>query len=189
MRAVDVAVVGAGVHGAAAAFHLARQGATALVVERGTPASGPTGLSSAVCRSYYTDPFLARMARDSIRMMEGFEELTGRPSGFRRTGAMFLHPEEDLDQVRASAGVLNELGIPVDVLDPAEIARRFPAFALDGIAVGAWEREAGYADPVAVTEGLIDGAKRDGAVVRSRTPGHRAGEPFRRRRDPDPGRR
>ena len=39
----DVIVIGAGVHGASTAFHLAERGAKTLVLERSAAASGATG--------------------------------------------------------------------------------------------------------------------------------------------------
>jgi glycine/D-amino acid oxidase-like deaminating enzyme len=162
----DVAIVGAGVHGASAAFHLANEGARTVVVERGRPAGGPTGRSSAVCRAYYTNPFLAGVARDSIRMMASFREVTGGDSGYRNTGALFLHPAEDEAQVRVAVGRLNELEIPTELLSPQAIADRFPEFDLSGVAIGAWEDDAGYADPAGTTLGLFDAAVRGGADAR-----------------------
>jgi sarcosine oxidase, subunit beta len=164
----DVGVIGAGIHGASAAFHLAGRGLRVVVFERGAPAGGPTGRSSAICRAYYTNAFLAGCARDSIDMFRRFPELTGEESGFRHTGLLFLHPPEDAARVEENARQLNELGVEVDVLDTEEIARRHPSFDLDGIAVGAWERNAGYADPALATGGLFKRALELGA-------GHRLG--------------
>jgi sarcosine oxidase, subunit beta len=162
----DVGIVGAGVHGASAAYHLSSRGVRAVIVERGTPASGPTGRSSAICRAYYTNPFLAEVARDSIRMFERFEELTGVDAGFRRTGLVFLHPPEDEDSVRGSVDRLNEIGVSTELLDPAALASRLPGFDLVGIGVGAFERDAGYADPHATTDGLFRRAMELGAEAR-----------------------
>ena len=171
MSGYDVGIVGAGVHGAAAAFHLASRGARTVVFDKGSPAGGPTGRSSAVCRSYYTNEFLAKAARDSIRMMADFEKLTnGGDSGFRRLGALFLHPPEDLSQVQEAAERLNDWGVRTEVWDPAEIAARFPAFDLDGIGVGAWDADAGYADPAGTTVGLLNRAVELGAEARLRKP-------------------
>lgn len=166
METFDVGIVGAGVHGASAAFHLASRGVRTVVFERWTPAAGPTGRSSAVCRAYYTNPFLARAARDSIEMLHRFEELTGVDAGFRRTGLLYLHPPEDAEDVRASAARLNELGIVVELFDPDGLAGAYPAFDLDGVGVGAFERDAGYSDPHAVTEGLFRRAVELGAEGR-----------------------
>ena len=57
---VDVGIVGAGVHGASAAFHLASRGARATIFETGSPAGGPTGRSSGVCRAYYASILIWR---------------------------------------------------------------------------------------------------------------------------------
>ena len=100
MNSYDVAVIGAGVHGASVAFHLANRGVRTVVIERTSPAGGPTGRSSAIVRAYYTNAFLAAVARDSIAMFRDFEQHTGRDSGFRETGLLVLHPPEDEAAVR-----------------------------------------------------------------------------------------
>ena len=160
----DVGVIGAGIHGSSAAFHLASRGLRVAIFEREGPASGPTGRSSAICRAYYTNPFLARCARDSIEMFKRFPEAAGGGNAdFRHTGLLFLHPPEDVDRVRESAGRLRELDIEVDMLEPNEIAARFSVFDLAGIGIAAWERNAGYADPAGATAGLFRGAVGRGA--------------------------
>ena len=169
--AFDVGVIGAGIHGSSAAFHLASRGLKVAIFEREGPAAGPTGRSSAICRAYYTNPFLARCARDSIEMFKRYPEVTGGgDADFRHTGLLFMHPPEDGDRVRRSAEQLAELDIEVDVLEPYEITDRFPMFDLEGIGIAAWERNAGYADPAGATMGLFKGALARGAVARV---GHR----------------
>ena len=163
MTAYDVAVIGAGVHGSSAAFHLANRGVRTAVIERNSPAGGPTGRSSAICRAYYTNAFLASVARDSIAMFRDFEQHTGRDSGFRETGLLVLHPPEDEGTVREVVPRLNEQGIPTDLLEPQEVAGGWPDFDLDGIAVAAFERDAGHADPVLTTQGLFERARELGA--------------------------
>ncbi len=166
METFDVGVVGAGVHGASAAFHLASRGMSVVIFERWTPAGGPTGRSSAVCRAYYTNTFLAAAARDSIEMMANFREITGVDAGFRKTGMLFLHPPEDVNDVEASAERLNQLGIATSLFDPGRFVQTYPSFDGDGIGVAALERDAGYADPHATTEGLFRRAVELGAVGR-----------------------
>jgi glycine/D-amino acid oxidase-like deaminating enzyme len=166
MRSFDVAVVGAGVHGASVAFHLAGRGVHVAVVEKDAPAAGPTGRSSAICRAYYTNPFLAEVARESIAMFRDFAEHTGRDAAFRETGLLVLHPPEDEAQVREVVPRLNGQGIPTDLLTPEEISTEWPAFDLEGIAIGAHERDAGHADPVLTTQGLFDRARELGMIPR-----------------------
>ena len=165
----DVGIVGGGIHGAAAAYHLAGRGVSVALFERGTPGSGPTGRSSAVCRAYYTNEFLARAARDSIAMFERYEELTGVDAGFRRTGFRYLHPPEDREAMGEAVSRLNGLGITTDLWESDEIAAQLPGFDLTGVGVAAFEHGAGHADPHAATEGLARKAAADGATIRAAT--------------------
>lgn len=169
MNAFDVAVIGAGIHGASVAFHLASRGVSTVVIERTAPAGGPTGRSSAICRAYYTNAFLAAVARDSIAMFRDFEKHTGRDAGFRETGLLVLHPPEDEPTVREVVPRLNEQGISTELLTPDEVRAAWPAFDLEGIAVAAFERDAGHADPVLSTQGLLERARELGAQSRMQT--------------------
>ena len=166
MTTFEVAVIGAGVHGASVAFHLAGRGVRTVVIERSAAAGGPTGRSSAIVRAYYTNAFLASVARDSIGMFRDFEQHTGRSSGFRETGLLVLHPPEDEATVREVVPRLNDQGIPTDLLEPQQVVAEWPAFDLDGIAIAAFERDAGYADPVLTTQGLLERARELGAEMR-----------------------
>lgn len=169
MATFDVGIVGGGIHGAAAAYHLAGRGHSVVLFERGSIASGPTGRSSAVCRAYYTNGFLARAARDSIAMFERFEDLTGVDAGYRRTGMAYLHPAEDLEGMRGAIAQLNGLGIETDLLEGDGIGAHLPGFDLDGVGAAAFEHGAGHADPHAATEGLVRKAAADGAEIRPGT--------------------
>jgi glycine/D-amino acid oxidase-like deaminating enzyme len=102
-------------------------------------------------------------------MMANFGELVGADSGYRNTGALFLHPPSEEAEVRRTVARLNELEIPTVALAPEEIADRFPDFDLGGIGIGAWEEDAGYADPAGTTLGLFERAVALGAEPRLRT--------------------
>jgi len=164
----DVAVIGAGIHGASAAFHLATRGVRVVVFDMAVPAAGPTGRSSAVCRAYYTNPFLAGVARDSLTMFANFGELTdGGDAGYRRTGSFFLHPVSDTAAVDQTAAQLVSLGVQVDVLSGAALGDALTGFVLDDIATGVWEPNSGYADPAGTTVGLMSKAVSLGARLRT----------------------
>ena len=165
----DVGVVGGGVHGVAAALALVERGARVVLIEREHPASGPTGRSSAVCRAYYTNPFLAEVARASIDLFGRWEGVMGGDCGFRRTGALFLHPESDRSDVERTASSLASIGTHVDLLDLEAIATKLPGAALHGVGFGAWERDAGYADPSGTTIAMYERAKSLGLTTRLRT--------------------
>jgi glycine/D-amino acid oxidase-like deaminating enzyme len=163
----DVAIIGAGIHGASAAFHLASMGVKPAVFERVAAAGGPTGRSSAICRAYYTNPYLARIAHASLDMFRSFAELTGgRDCGYHETGAVYLHPEGDAAALHDAATYMNSIGTRIEMLGPADLRRDFPLLNTDGVGVAGWEPGAGYADPVATTAGLLARACELGATQR-----------------------
>lgn len=163
---LDIVIVGAGAHGAAAAYHLARRGVGVTVVDRLGVAEGPTGRSSAVCRAFYTNPFLAEVARDALAMFGDFDSIApGADPGFERTGALYLHAPEHVHDLERTVADLRSIGTEVDLLEPEQIAQRHPSFALDGVGAGAWEPGGGYADPVGTTTGLMQAARERGASL------------------------
>jgi len=160
----EVAIIGAGIHGASAAFHLASRGFKPNVFEQLAPAGGPTGRSSAICRAYYTNPYLARIAHASLEMFRAFSELSGgRDCGYHETGAVYLHPDADASALHEAARYMNSIGTRIEMLTPAELRREFRLFDLDGVGIAGWEPGAGYADPVATTTGLLARAAELGA--------------------------
>jgi glycine/D-amino acid oxidase-like deaminating enzyme len=166
MQHFEVGVIGAGIHGTSVAYHLGSRGISTVLFERDAPAQGPTGRSSGICRAYYTNPFLAGVARESIGMFECFEEITGHDAGFRRTGFLFLQGPGEADQVHALHEVLEAVRVATEVLEPDALAARFPAFDLSGIGLGVWEPGAGYADAAAATVGFFRRANDLGVVAR-----------------------
>ena len=163
----DVAVIGAGVHGCSAAAHLSARGASVAIIDKGGVASGPTGRSSAVCRAYYTNPFLARVARESLDVLADFNTWShGGHSGFRQIGLLFLHPADDGPQLYDNAERLRSLGTAVEVLDAGQLAESFPEISQRGIGFGVWEPGGGPADPSGTTAGLFAMARAQGAVAR-----------------------
>ena len=101
--AADVLVVGAGVIGAATAFHLTRMGAGSVtVLDRGTVGSGMSSRSSALVRMHYTFPPEVDLAVRSDAMFDAWTDLTGRPSCVRRTGFVRLVAKEETDLLRAN---------------------------------------------------------------------------------------
>ncbi|MER7008450.1 FAD-dependent oxidoreductase [Dactylosporangium sp. NPDC000555] len=165
MSSYDVGIVGAGVHGVSAAYQLARRGVSTVVFERGRRAGGPTGQASGVVRSYYTNRFLAEVARDSTTVLADFDARVGGESGYVRTGGLYLHGPGDAADVRATAAGLAAAGIGHRVLTPADLAASFADLNLDGTAIGVWEERAGHADPRRTALGYAARAVELGATL------------------------
>jgi len=161
-----VVVIGAGVNGAATAFSLVEKGVRdVLLIERGGIASGPTGASSALVRQHYGHEVTARMALDSLKFFQRFDEVTGGHAEFKTCGMVIVAPEVALPAVRACVEMQQRIGIRTNMIDVEELRRLEPDVMVDDLAGAAWEPDAGYADPVGTTTGFVHWATQHGATA------------------------
>ncbi len=101
----DAIVVGAGISGAATAYHLRKAGAKTLLLERGEPASGGTGKSAAIIRQSYSTPLLVRLARASITMFENAKTELGKDAGFVQAGYCFVVSQDMLEGAKKNVAM------------------------------------------------------------------------------------
>lgn len=166
MSTPDVIVVGAGVQGAALAFHLTRRGAAVLVLERRSAAAGSTGRSSGFVRSHYDLASEAALAWASLPYFEHWAELVGAGDcAFVPNGFVQLVAPAIADHLRANVHMLQRLGIETWTVGPDEVSQLVPGIVTDDIEVAAYEPRSGYADPAATASGFLAAAVLGGARV------------------------
>ncbi len=143
----DVAVVGAGALGVWCAWTLAQRGRRVLLVEAWTPghSRASSGDESRIVRTgYAADALYTRMADASLAAWRSLEASRGAAEAhlFHRSGVLWFSRSAG-DRAEVTAATLEAEGVPHERLSPAEIARRFPQFALGGVRWGLLEPEAG----------------------------------------------
>jgi sarcosine oxidase subunit beta len=162
----DVIVIGAGVHGASLAFHLAERGTRVLVVERSGVAAGATGRSSGLVRMHYDLLAETRLAWAAFPyFLEWSDRVGAGDCGFVKTGFLWLEGPEAADRLRANVAAHQALGIPKSIVDADEIRRLAPSLGVADDELAAYEPESGYADPSATTAGLMEAARARGATL------------------------
>lgn len=160
----DVIIVGAGVQGASLAFHLARRGASVLIIERASVGGEATGRSSGFVRMHYDLEIEARLAWASYPYFRDWEEVVGHGDcGFVRTGFVQLVAGELAGHLRANVAMHEALGIPTSVIGPSEFAAIVPGARTDDVVAAAHEPESGYADPTGTAAGFVAAARTSGA--------------------------
>jgi glycine/D-amino acid oxidase-like deaminating enzyme len=167
----DYIVVGAGILGASTAHYLTKKRAgRVLLVDRGDPASGGTGRSAAIVRSFYTIPLMARLASEAVKLFHRLKEEIGGDGGFHATGFTQLVPPEWVDTTKDKVAMHRSLGIDTDFVPESEWAQRFPWLNTEGVGAVVFETSSGYADPVQTTESFVASFTRQGGELRPRTP-------------------
>jgi sarcosine oxidase subunit beta len=166
-RAYDAIVIGAGVIGGSIAFHLARIGVpNTVVLEHATVCSGNTRKSGALVRMHYSNEPEARLAFASLRYFHNWADLVGGDAGFKKVGFLLLVGPENEDKLRRNVALQQGLGINTRVVTAAELREVQPSINLDDGAIGAFEPDSGYADPIAATHAFVAAARDQGVVVR-----------------------
>ena len=166
----DVVVIGGGVHGASAAWHLATRGMGKIVLlEKAGLASGASGWSSAIVRLQYSIEPLVRMALFGRRMFENWGDVVGGDCGFRRTGYLLLLSEKEAASAKSLVEMQRGAGAETRIIDADEVAVIEPRIALADVAGAAWEPESGHADGTGTANAFAEGAIAAGAVIRTGT--------------------
>lgn len=159
----DVIIIGAGVQGASLAFHLARRGATVLVLEKSFVAAGATGRSSGLVRMHYDLRQDAELAWQSFQYFRDWQERVGGSCGFTRTGFVQLVCPGDEETLKANVLMHHDIGIPVMLVTADDLKRLAPSFARDDVQLAAYEPESGYAMPGDTANGFLNAAREKGA--------------------------
>jgi len=159
----EVIIIGAGVHGASLAFHLAKRGVKVIVLEKKFVAAGATGRSSGLVRMHYDVKQDSELAWVSFPYFRNWKEMVGGEAGFTRTGFIQLVAPDDVKKLKANVVMHQQIGIPVILIKADDVKRLAPAFVTDDIEFAAYEPESGYAMPSDTTNAFINAAKDKGA--------------------------
>ncbi len=167
----DVIVVGAGVIGAATAFHLSLLGAgDVLVLDRATAGSGMSCRSSALVRMHYTFGPEVELAVRSDAMFEAWPDLVGRPGCIRRTGFVRIVSPGEEQALRANVAMQRALGARAEVIDAARLREVAPGLSTEDVECAAWEPHGGYGDGAVAAGDLLAAARARGVRYRPHTP-------------------
>lgn len=164
----DVVVVGGGVMGASAAFHLAEAGVDVVLVERGDLAGGSTSKAAGGVRANFSDALNIALGARSLALFADFPSRPGQEIDLHRSGYLFvLTRPEDVVAFERSVALQQELGVRSRLVDAAEAVTLSPLLDPEGVLAAAWSPDDGHCTPESVVLGYAAGARRHGATVRT----------------------
>ena len=168
----DVVVVGGGVVGCSAAYHLAAAGAgDVLLLERASAVgTGSTGACAGGFRFQFSSRINVELSLASVPMIVGFAEAHGLPLDVVQDGYLFLIRDEAArDRFAAAAEMQRSLGVDARVLTTDEAAELVPGISREGVIAATYCPHDGIADPGGLTQGYATLAARAGATLRTDT--------------------
>jgi sarcosine oxidase, subunit beta len=167
----SVTIIGGGVMGVSAAFHLARAGVgNVLVTEQNLLGSGSSAKPLGGVRATFSDPGNIVLAQRSLEAFERFEAEFGVDIGLRQVGYLFLcRTEIALAEVESSTELQNRLGGSSEMVSAGRAAQLNP-FIDPAVLLGAsFSPRDGYAEPGQVVHGYADAARELGVIFSEHT--------------------
>ncbi|MFI5660038.1 NAD(P)/FAD-dependent oxidoreductase [Streptomyces sp. NPDC051684] len=169
--AAAVVIIGGGVMGASAAFHLAEAGVRDIVVvERGELACGSSGKPIGGVRAQFSDPLNIELGHRSLHAYRDFTRRPGADIRLDTVGYLFLlSTHQQADDFRQCVETQNALGVSSRMIDPAEARTLCPYISTDGLVAAAYSPDDGHARPARVVRGYADAAARAGVTIATHT--------------------
>jgi sarcosine oxidase subunit beta len=164
----DILVIGGGIAGASAAYHLAAHGRRVVLIERGEIASGASGVNMGGIDSIGwgdASDLQAHLTAGSVELFEAVQLDAGEDIEFRRSGAVqVIHTPEQYQFTRERVDAYRKGGYTVELLTIREARGIEPG--LSPALLGAmYSPLRSQADPRKATEAFARLAERRGARV------------------------
>ena len=154
--AVDVAIIGGGVMGCAAAYFLKRAGVGRVTVIEPDPtyAKASTPVATGGCRRLFARPENIQMSQFSIGFFKDFVTHTGIDVQWKQGGYLFVVAAGHEHVLEANFRTQKSLGVHVRLLDQKAIEDLYPWMRADDLALGVLSPEDGWLDPNSVLQGF-----------------------------------
>ncbi|MEM6357321.1 MAG: FAD-dependent oxidoreductase, partial [Pseudomonadota bacterium] len=164
----QVAVIGGGIAGCSALYHLTQEGITdCVLLERAELTSGTTWHSAAQVTNFGFSQTAIALKRHSIRLYKELSDEPDYPINYHHgTGGLRLATtQEQLDGFQYYISMAKGMGVDLEWVDAEECARRHPLLSPDGLIGAVWDPSDGDIDPAQLCQALVRRARRAGAEV------------------------
>ncbi len=168
-----VVVIGGGVVGVSALYHLAKKGwgDESVLLEKAELTSGSTWHAAGLLPLFNMSYSVGQIHKYSVKLYGELENETGQPVGFARVGNIRLAMNQDrMDEYYQYAATAKTIGVDVRFLTPQEILELWPMCNIDGLVGGIVHPDDGYIQPADLTQALAKGARARGATIYRNTP-------------------
>jgi sarcosine oxidase subunit beta len=162
-----VVIVGGGVIGTSAAFHLAEAGVDVVLIERAQLGSGSTSKAAGGVRTQFSDVLNIEIAKRSMAAFREFGRRPGWEIDLKQVGYLFiLTRESDVEEFEQSVTLQNESGLDSVMLTADEARALCPLIEGHDVLAAAFSPGDGHATPEGVVQGYAFAARAHGAHIR-----------------------
>lgn len=164
-KTADIVIIGGGVMGASAAYHLAKRGAKNIVLLEKEEffGTGATGRCAGGVRYQFSTEINVKLSQESLPMIERFKEEIGQDVNYIQCGYLLVATnEKDAAAFEYNVEMQNRLGVPTQLLSGDEVRARLPLMKFDDAIAGTFNSKDGIVDPNGVVMGYVSAAQKMG---------------------------
>jgi sarcosine oxidase, subunit beta len=161
----DILIIGGGVMGASAAYHLASRGIKNIVLLEKEPyfGTGATGRCAGGVRYQFSTEINIKLSQASLPMIERFKEEIGQEVNYHPCGYLLVATDKtDAVKFKHNVQLQNKLGVSTQLLSGGEVRSRLPLMKFDDAIAGTFNQKDGTVDPNGVVMGYINAAQKMG---------------------------
>jgi len=161
----DIVIIGGGVMGASAAYHLAQRGAKNIVLLEKEKyfGTGATGRCAGGVRYQFSTEINVKLSQESLPMIERFKEEIGQDVNYRQCGYLLVATnEKDAATFKQNVALQNGLGVPTQLLSGDDVRKRLPLMKFEDAIAGTFNQKDGTVDPNGVVMGYVGAAQKMG---------------------------
>ncbi|MGH7829151.1 MAG: NAD(P)/FAD-dependent oxidoreductase [Candidatus Binatia bacterium] len=168
MSSARYVIIGAGFAGAATAYHLARKGATEILIleQEGMAGVHSSGRNAAMVRQVVSDPALVALTKDGAAFLRNLPAGWPVPVTFQQSGSLLLGSGEGWKKLSGDAGVARQTGIEVECWSAERTKEFVPVLKDANFDGGVWCPTDGVVDIHALLAGFLKSATSAGVEIR-----------------------
>ncbi|HQY30375.1 MAG TPA: FAD-dependent oxidoreductase, partial [Thermomicrobiales bacterium] len=164
----QVVIVGGGIAGASAAYHLGKMGISdVILLEQNLIGGGTTWHAAGMVTRMRTTAAMAAIHQHSAQLYASLEVETGVATGWKEVGSLFLARTKDrVIQNRRAAAMANLHGVFSQEISAAAVQQIWPMMKVDDLAGALFIPDDGRTEPASTARALAEGARMQGVQVR-----------------------
>ncbi|WP_411351704.1 FAD-dependent oxidoreductase [Leisingera aquaemixtae] len=162
-----VVIIGGGVVGCSALYHLAKKGWTdCVLLEKNELTAGSTWHAAGNVPTFSTSWSIMNMQRYSTELYSRLGEEVDYPMNYHQTGSIRLaHTKERMQEFERACSMGRYQGIGMEIWTPEQAKERYPFLETHDLKGVLWDPSDGDIDPAQVTQALAKGARDMGARI------------------------
>jgi len=167
-KTADIIIIGGGVMGASAAYHLAKRGAKNIVLleKESHFGTGATGRCAGGVRYQFSTEINVTLSIHSLPMIEHFKEELGQDPGYHKYGYLLVATNGNIvKEFEHNVAMQNRLGVQTELLSGDEVRKRLPMMRFDDALAGTFHHLDGTADPNSLVMGYVNAAQKMGVTA------------------------